>query len=145
MNKQVFTKGLAAAMVLGLAGTSAGCKKDDTPSNNDILIGEWNIVELEDLILPDSEVYSGSFEFEEDGNLEFCTSYEYETYSATYCLQGQWTWANDEQDELNMVISNDTGQPDTVVLDIDEINENRIEGQLEGDGYSYDIILEKID
>lgn len=146
MNKQVITRGLAAVAILGFSAVSTGCNKDDSPSNNDLLLGEWETVRVDGAPASQSD-YNLSFDFEENGEVELCSTFEYGGNDVNICQDGMWEWENDEQTELELSY---TYEYDGVTytyeleLDIDEITEDTLEGILTIDGDEYAIELEKV-
>jgi len=133
-----------------------GCGSDDdtvtVPDNSDLLIGEWSVVEIdgemsgEGVYDVDGYAYEITFEFQADGDFNFCYNYfsqndPSENYSD--CYHGDWEFTDSNQMMLNMTYVD--GDTYTLELEIQSITSDRIEGTISSvdDPGDYHIVLEK--
>ncbi|MFQ3215300.1 MAG: hypothetical protein ACJAT1_001013 [Marivirga sp.] len=146
---------LSYAPIALAALTFYGCKDDDSKevSKKDLLIGEWNLVEIDgDSYEADPEydyTYSISFNFQGDGDFEYCNSYESKidptkNYSGCYD-GGAWVLVEDKITVTNTTESNGIVETEEFYIDISSITSDRLEGDLsyEGDSDTYSVVFEK--
>jgi hypothetical protein len=110
-----------------------GCNKDDTdPSNTDLLIGDWKMIQWDD----DDEIgnydYSSYlFKFKKSGEWQFCYEYTYDDQTYGDCNTGNWRWESAE--ETSLIISEEpTGNypPAEFRFDIVVLTALKLEGNL---------------
>ncbi len=129
-------KVLVPALGLALALQGASCKKDE--SKTDLLVGEWELVEIDG---NDPGNFGLKLRFDEDKDFRVCS--EYSGYSE--CYHGTWDWANSQKDEVEMEYEDDFGDDYHLHFSIDKLTKDELEGELESDGDTYDVVFEKID
>lgn len=123
-------KSLIKILVLMTCLELAGCVPEGglTPR---VIEGEWNLVEI------NGQNYSYNdftFEFEEDGDFEFC--YEGECYS------GEWEW-NSDKTELDIDYTDGFGDTYFTEFEVDVLDNEVLEGTWNIDGYSVNLEFER--
>lgn len=112
----------------------SSCKKDG-PSRTDLLVGKWELEEF-DGSSANNEI---SFEFEDDGDFEIC----FQESGTSYCYDGEWEWANGDEDEIEMEYTDSFGDSYDLEFEVDVLNDEELSGELESDGYTYDVVFER--
>ena len=136
----------ATASIVAIA--PLGCNKDDdnSPSDKDLLIGEWKVVEydgtldelFDDLMEDNYEIH---IEFHPNGDWEFC----YQDNAYKYCYLDQWDWVGQGNDEVEV-----NGPEIDMNMVISSVNNDELEGEMTfemDDGqytYSGDVVLERV-
>jgi hypothetical protein len=128
-------KVIAPALGLTLVLQAGACKKDKD-NQDDLLVGEWELVEV-DGDKPDDEI---TFRFDADKDFRFC----YDDGVDKYCYNGEWDWTDSDKDEVEMHWEDEFGDDYHANLKIDKLTKDVLEGEFESDGDSYDIVLKKI-
>ncbi len=127
---------LMASAGVALAFNFSACKKDKD-SQTDKLVGEWEVLTQDGDPIDDG--YLSTFVFEADKDFSYC----YEEIGADkYCYTGDWEWGNDDETEVDLDISYG-GYNIIAVLEIDELTDDVLEGDLKVDGYSTSFTMKK--
>ena len=133
---------------------------DDGLTNQDIIVGEWEITRLDGEDVgqehydDDGYSYQIKFGFEANGDWEYCWIH-YEESNFLYCNEGEWSFQNANQTELELEYQA-IGEPDYYGWDlaIETISADRIEGEITiksgevppvwGDEDPHAVVLEKL-
>lgn len=124
MNKSYLLKTAVPLTFLGLT-TSSSCKKEDQIEPQDLLIGDWKLISIDEgdgrenaVFETDSLSYFLTMHFMLDGKLENCFHYEYffspeDNYSECYGADENeylllWKWESVEESLLQLIVENDT-------------------------------------
>jgi len=121
---------------LALTLTAGGCKKDKD-SNTDLLVGEWEVVKKDGVAIPNGYTYT--WEFQKDNDFSYCGG----NSGFTYCINGEWDWANSDEDEVELTWD-DSGDTYTASFQIDDISKDKLNGKVVTDGDTYQVELEKV-
>jgi hypothetical protein len=98
-----------------------GCKESDPAPKNldDLLMGDWQVIELDGESQPGPDEYVMNFKFKANGDFSQCV--EYLNNDAYYCMVGKWTWSDASKPELRLV-RKDEPVITADVVDIDDSN-----------------------
>jgi len=140
---------LMASVGIAMAFNFSACKKDKL-SQTDKLVGDWKLISVHeesdptDVYIIEDE-YLITFEFKEDQSFQYCTE-ELEN-GFNFCYSGNWEWANDDETEIDVIMTSLSGYSESFIFGIDELSEDKLEGDFNLVGTDDDtkLRLEKID
>lgn len=141
----VIRKRLAIAIlpvVIGPLLLLNGCKDEEDattlPSKTDLLIGDWQITEVDGNDWSNNDYYY-LFKFKITGDWQFCYDYPADP-SQNYCYSSaKWEWLN--SDEETIIINNfldDSSGKEEWTLDVVIMDETNLEGALSVEYYNSD-------
>ncbi len=126
----VMIKNSIKSVVVPLALSSfvviQGCKKDEEVSKTDLLVGDWEVTEVNGDDYTNLD-YSLLFKFTSSGDFQFCSEYENKP-ADNYCYAAKWKWEDSNEKKIIMDQFTDTSGDISADFEVDILTETNFEG-----------------